>query len=597
MLLTLNHQDSPLLSDSQKQLVSQLTTQLSPLQQAWLSGYLAASCQQASVDTLTYAAGASAASAKLTLLYGSQTGNSRAIATDMAKVITAQGIAVTLLSMADYSVRQLKNEQWLVVVVSTHGEGEAPDDAIELHQFLGSNRAPKLDGLRYGVIALGDSSYEFFCQTGKDFDERLQKLGASAMLPRLDCDVDYQAEVNQWQQQLLSLLTELAGAKPSAVSVAVTSALSATAFSKAQPYQGQLLLNQKITGRHSSKDIRHIEIDLGESEISYQPGDALGVWFSNDLELVSEIVALGKLDGSALVQVGDSTVSVQQALLTQKELTQLTPATIAWWAQLSESKTLTALSDDKNQLRTYLATHQLADIMTEYPAAISAQALVDNLRALTPRLYSIASSQLEVGSEVHLTVAVVQDDRNGKARFGGASHFLAQSAGEQAIKIYVEANHNFRLPPNPDTKIIMVGPGTGVAPFRAFLQERAVSGVQGSAWLFFGNPHFEQDFLYQIEWQQYLKSGVLSRLDVAFSRDQAEKVYVQHRLLAQGAQVWQWLQEGAHFYVCGDEKRMAKDVHQALLSLVAEHGGLSSEQALQYVDNLRSQKRYQKDVY
>ncbi|MBV7314669.1 assimilatory sulfite reductase (NADPH) flavoprotein subunit [Shewanella sp. NIFS-20-20] len=596
MLLTEKDLPTPLLSEKQREQVSQLTAQLSPLQQAWLSGYLAASCQQAPATTEPGAVGVERP--QLTLLYGSQTGNGRGVATELAAAIREQGIDVSLVSMADYSVRQLKNEHWLVVVVSTHGEGEAPDDAIELHQYLASKRAPKLEKLNYGVIALGDSSYEFFCQTGKDFDERLQALGAKPIMARLDCDLDYHNDIRRWQDGLLEQLAALAhdSTAPSQGSRTPMAAIAA-GYSKQQPYQAELLLNQKITGRHSSKDIRHIEIDLGESGISYQAGDALGVWFNNAPELVDEIVALTGLKADDTVVIDGQSLPLATALLQHKELTQLTPATIHYLAELSHAAELMALTTDKQQMRAFILSHQLADVLVRYQVQPSAQGLVDALRNITPRLYSIASSQAEVESEVHLTVGVVADEREGKLRFGGASHFLASGIHGQAINVYVEPNHNFRLPADDHTKIIMVGPGTGIAPFRAFLQERANAGCTDTAWLFFGNPHFEQDFLYQTEWQSYLKSGVLARLDAAFSRDQADKIYVQHRLLEQGEQVWQWLQQGAHFYVCGDEKRMAKDVHQALLTLVERHGGLSAEQAQQYVDNLRSQKRYQKDVY
>ncbi|WP_110455936.1 assimilatory sulfite reductase (NADPH) flavoprotein subunit [Shewanella algidipiscicola] len=593
LLKALSSQASPL-SQGQVDKLKQLTSELTAVQLAWVGGYLSATAEAAGDNV----SAASAPEQTITLLYGSQTGNGRGIATDLAAKAQAQGYAVNLVSMADYKVRQLKQETLLLAVVSTHGEGEAPDDAIELHQFLASKRAPRLEQLNYAVLALGDSSYEFFCQTGKDFEQRLAALGAKSIVPLTECDVDYDVAASQWQQQVLTAVKPLISASSAnVVSIDGVSSATVATYTKQKPYSAEVLVSQKLTGRDSDRDVRHVEIDLADSGLSYQVGDALGVWFSNSDALVNEILSALSLDGTAQVTLADQSLSLFEALKDKRELTQLYPGLVQSWAQLSGDEALLVISEDRELTRQFLLHHQLADLVALYPVDITAFQLVELLRPITPRLYSIASSQAEVGDEVHLTVALVADEREGVARFGGASHFLATAAEGAAVKVYVEPNNHFRLPDNPETPVIMIGPGTGVAPFRAFMQERAVQGAAGESWLFFGNPHFEQDFLYQTEWQQYLKQGTLTRFDSAFSRDQAHKVYVQHRIAERGEALWQWLEKGAHLYVCGDAERMAKDVHQALLDVVQQYGGKDEETATAYLEQLRRDKRYQKDVY
>lgn len=598
LLKELSSLASPL-SQGQVEKLKQLTSELSAVQLAWVSGYLAATANAGQLAPVAQTQTAQT----VTILYGSQTGNGRGVAKALADKAQAQGYAVNLASMGEYNVRQLKQEAVLLLVVSTHGEGEAPDDAIELHKFLASKRAPKLDNLHYSVLALGDSSYEFFCQTGKDFDARLAALGAKSLLPLIECDVDYEAAAGQWHADVLEAVKPLIEtSSASVVSIGTAKAIGESEFTKQNPYSAEVLVSQKITGRGSDRDVRHVEIDLGDSGLTYQAGDALGVWFSNNEVLVDEVLAGLSLAADELVTLGTESLSLKQALVDKKELTQLYPGLVKAWAELSGSAELLALSEDKEQVRHFILKHQFADLVTQYPLSnnsvtLNAAKLLELLRPLTPRLYSIASSQSEVETEVHLTVALVEDERHGSARFGGASHFLASAQEGTQVKVYVESNKHFRLPENPETPVIMVGPGTGVAPFRAFMQERVAQGIQGDSWLFFGNPHFEQDFLYQTEWQQYLKNGDLSRIDVAFSRDQAHKIYVQHRIKEQGQALWQWLQNGAHLYICGDAERMAKDVHQALIEVAVEVGGLNTEAAEAYFETLRSDKRYQKDVY
>jgi len=587
--------------------LQQITQSYSPLQLAWASGYLAAKSEVSTVAGAVNAAVQSAPSATLTILFASQTGNAKGVASKVADAAKVAGIGVNLKNVADYKPKSLKNETHLLIVASTNGEGEAPDDAIEFHEFLGGKRAPKLPNLKYSVLSLGDSSYEFFCQTGKDFDERLAALGATAVAPRVDCDVDYDEDAKTWTTSIVESLKDELTAQDAGLASVVSLVGTATAgaeslYNKQKPYTAELIVSQKITGRDSAKDVRHVEIDLGESGLTYQAGDALGVYFDNDEALVDELLSALSLTGEEDVSLKKGEVSVKlavkDALIHELEITLTAPNFVEFWASHSGDDKLKSIASDKNAAREYAANHQIVDIVNGAPASIKAQDFVDALRKLTPRLYSIASSQSEVDEEVHLTVGLVRYENNGKTRQGGASGFLTNRLEEGGnVRVFIEHNDNFRLPQNPETPVIMIGPGTGVAPFRAFMQERDAMEATGDNWMFFGDQTFTQDFLYQVEWQGYLKSGLLTRMDVAFSRDQAQKIYVQDRLQENAAEVFAWLERGAHLYICGDANRMAKDVHTTLETIIEQQGGLSKEQAQDYLKSLRSAKRYQKDVY
>ena len=600
-----NSAPGAVLNDQQWNAITQAIAGLNRDQLTWVSGYAAgmAAAQGGVVAPAAQVASAPAGDAPtLTILYGSQTGNAKGVAAQCQAKAEEAGFNSKLVSMADYKPRSLKSETHVAVFVSTHGEGDAPDDAIELHEFLASKKAPKLASTKYAVLSLGDSSYEFFCQTGKDFDERLGKLGGQAIVERLDCDVDYEAEAEAWLNKLIESLkgdfsasTEVAVAAQTGAAV---QGVAAQTYTKKAPFKATLIDAQKITGRDSVKDIRHIEISLEDSGITYKPGDALGVWFKNAPSLVSEFVNVLSLNGDAEVVVAESTMTLTEALTSKLELTLSYPNFIKAYQAATGSEGLAALMEDKAQLRTYMAERQIIDIVRDHPGKLSEQQLVDALRPLTPRLYSIASSQAEVEEEVHLTVAHVDYEAFGHRHQGGASGFLCEYLEENGeVDVFVENNDNFRLPADPNTPVIMVGPGTGIAPFRSFMQERDAQEAEGKNWLFFGNPHFTQDFLYQVEWQGYVKDGLLDKITLAFSRDQEEKVYVQHRLLENGKEVYEWLEQGAHFYVCGDAMYMAKDVENALVAIIQEHGGKSEADAKAYVVELRKAKRYQKDVY
>ena len=573
---------------------------LSPEQARWISGYFAG------LDAgLLRAGGASTSSVavpqsrSLTILYGTETGNSRELAKGLAGAVGERGLVANIFDLSDYKVRQLKDEQDLLFIVSTYGEGDPPQPSVGFFEFLEGPRAPRLDGVRYSVLALGDSTYEKYCEAGKRIDRRLDELGAARISPRVDCDIDYDEPAAAWSAALVDLLVAEADVKPSAFAFAAPPTASIT-HDKRNPFPATILENIRVVGRHSTKETRHVELDLSGSGLSYQPGDALGLAASNDSRVVEELLDAIGVSGEIEVTVKKSSLSLASALSSRFEITIGSPRFIEQWAKLSgaqELQTLAAPDAAADRVR-FLEANHIVDIVRRFPVgAIDVDDLLAGLRPLQPRLYSIASSQAAVGDEAHLTVAPVRYELHGSQRGGVASTQIADrlEMGD-TVPVYVQENPHFRLPAD-DAPIIMVGPGTGVAPFRAFLQEREVRAATGRSWLFFGERNMRSDFLYQLELQQWLKEGVLTRLDVAFSRDGCDKVYVQHRMSEQARDLFAWLEDGAHFYVCGDEKAMARDVHDGLIRLIAEQGGLSEEGAHDYVARLAAEHRYQRDVY
>ncbi|HBY4198284.1 TPA: NADPH-dependent assimilatory sulfite reductase flavoprotein subunit [Klebsiella pneumoniae] len=575
------------------------TTDFTPTQLAWVSGYFWGVLNQQSGAAVAEPAPA-AEVPTITLISASQTGNARRVAEALRDDLLAAKLNVKLVNAGDYKFKQIAAEKLLVVVTSTQGEGEPPEEAVALHKFLFSKKAPKLDGTAFAVFGLGDTSYDFFCQSGKDFDNKLAELGAERLLDRVDADVEYQAAAAEWRARVVEALkarAPVAAPAQLATSGAVND-IHTSPYTKEAPLTATLSVNQKITGRNSEKDVRHIEIDLGDSGLRYQPGDALGVWYQNDPQLVKELVELLWLKGDEPVTVEGKTLPLSEALQWHFELTVNTATIVENYATLTRSESLLPLVGDKAQLQQYAAATPIVDMVRFSPTQLDAEALIGLLRPLTPRLYSIASSQAEVESEVHVTVGVVRYEIEGRARAGGASSFLADRVEEDGeVRVFIEHNDNFRLPANPETPVIMIGPGTGIAPFRAFMQQRAADGAQGKNWLFFGNPHFTEDFLYQVEWQSYVKEGLLTRIDLAWSRDQQQKIYVQDKLREQGAELWRWINDGAHIYVCGDANRMAKDVENTLLEVIAEYGAMDAEAADEFLSELRVERRYQRDVY
>ncbi|AYA38291.1 assimilatory sulfite reductase (NADPH) flavoprotein subunit [Hymenobacter oligotrophus] len=584
--------------------LQQLAGNLSEQQLLWLSGYFygryAATnggSQLAPAPAAATSEAAPAAGSRITVLYGSQTGNSKKVALQTVEAAKQRGLSATARDMNDYQPREIKGEQVLLVVVSTQGEGEPPVAAEELHQFLVSARAPKLPELRYAVLALGDRSYLQFCQTGKEFDERLAALGAQRIVPRVDCDVEYQAEAAQW---IASVLSALGGATAPAAASVNNEAPASTAveYSRQNPLAASVLEKIQLNGRGSEKETYHLELSLADSGLQYEPGDALSVVPTNSAALVEEVLRATQLEADAPVQLKGETLPLATALTERLELATLSRDVLERYALHQPQPALHELTTATDRLQTYLYGRDAADLLVDYPVELSAQQLVDTLRPLPARAYSISSSLLAHPDEVHLTVGAVRYEAHGRQKQGACSCYLADRIGiGDDVRVFVERNEYFKLPQNPSTDIIMVGAGTGVAPFRAFVEERAELEADGRNWLVFGNPHFTTDFLYQTEWQQHLKRGTLSKLNVAFSRDQKEKIYVHNRLLEYARDVYDWLENGAHFYVCGDKQRLAATVHKALVSVVQMEGGATLEEAEAYVRNLKKQRRYLEDVY
>jgi sulfite reductase (NADPH) flavoprotein alpha-component len=590
------HLSTPPLPGASLQQLHALLDGLSPAQIAWVSGYLAGVVHR---ERLPAAPSADSQAARLTVLYGSQTGNGREIAERLADDALSRGLRVRVLSMGEYRYRELSKEALLLLVVSTHGEGEPPDDAYALHDLLHSARAPRLERLCYAVLGLGDSSYDRFCQTARDFDERLAALGATRVIDRVDCDVDYRARVEDWSGTALDeAARRLPGARAQVVSLPdIHSGRARRACTKYSPGAARLTLRQRLTTQQAVADVRHLVLGVEPGTLSYRPGDALGVWFHNEPALVDAVLTASGLDGSSPVTLEGKELELAEALTTRLELTRLHPSTVRDWAAFAVDSPLPERVQEDGYLQDYIAARDIVDLLREFPGRPDARALAGLLQPLAPRLYSIASSQAEYEDEVHLTVGVVRYNDFGRDYLGGCSGYLAERLEEGAnASVYVSENPAFHLPDDGAAPIIMIGAGTGIAPFRAFLQQRALQGDPGPNWLIFGNRNFHQDFLYQTEWQRYRRSGLLNRVDLAFSRDTAHKVYVQDRVAGQAAEIYRWLEDGAHLYLCGSVS-MGQAVQGALEDAVCGQAGLTPPEARTYIENLRRQGRYHRDVY
>ena len=579
----------------------------------WISGYtagLAAATGNASWGASAGAVAATPTAAPptsdadapwvATVLYGSQTGNGRRIAEALGERLQARGLRVRVLRSGEYATRELARERRLLVVMSTHGDGDPPDDARPFTDFLFGRRAPQLPSLEFAVLGLGDSSYPKYCEIARRIDERLAELGAKRILERIDCDVDFESPASGWQSQV----TEWAGQLPQETGAppritVLRPVASLPAYGRERPFQAELLANQRITFGEGVRDTRHLELSLAGSGIRYEPGDALGVVAENPPQTVDAVLAAARLDGTQEVDRDGKRRTLAEWLTNGLEITLVTRPLIAKFAERGSHADLAALLQPGNEaaLRAFITSIQLADMLERYPADWDAGSLAGALRPLAPRLYSIASSAKEAEDEVHLTAARIDTGGGNSSRPGAATHFLATRAEGAAVPVYVEPNPRFRLPADPSSDVIMIGTGTGVAPFRAFVQERAATGARGRNWLIFGARHFARDFLYQLEWQRALKRGALTRIDLAFSRDQGRKVYVQQRIAEAGATIHAWLEGGATLYVCGDATHMAPDVHAALAGAIAKHGGHSMEAARERVDRLGADGRYLRDVY
>ncbi len=561
----------------------------------WASGYLAGLARSAVAGAAPAPQPAPASTADTwTVFYATETGNSRRVAESLAERSRSAGLGVELQDLRDYRPKALSKLSNAVFVVATHGVGEAPDGTELFFDFWFGERAPRLEQLNYSVLALGDSSYADFCAMGQALDERLRALGAKAVVERIDCDLDFDTPAAEWAGRVVEHAARTAKelAAPVAASAHLHAVPKVATPTREHPFSAEITLNQRITGRDSGKDVRHIELDLESSGLSYLPGDSLGVVPQNPAPLVEALLQAVKLDGATEVAVNDEQMELGAALAGHKEITVISRPLLETVARHHDE--LQEVLSNRDRLTEFFNTRQVIDLLADYPKPWEPQELVDALRRLTPRLYSIASCPDTNPGEAHLTVSVVRYEDFGRPHWGAASNFLI---GATEAPVFVEANDRFRLPADGDAPVVMVGAGTGVAPYRAFIEHRLEHGHKGDNWLVFGDRCFSSDFLYQLEWLRYRRDGVLTRMDVAFSRDQQEKVYVQHRLRERSRTLYEWLERGAHFYVCGDANKMAGDVHQALVDVVRKERGVSEDQAQEYVNAMKSARRYQRDVY
>jgi sulfite reductase (NADPH) flavoprotein alpha-component len=578
-------------------------------QRTWLNGFLAGLFARKESEE---GSGQSQTSARpqlpLRILFGSQTGTAEGLARRLAAQASESGFKTRVSEANGAAKLDWTGEQRLLVITSTYGDGDMPDNAQGFWDWLQTDEASVLRSLEFGVLALGDSSYEHFCAAGKKIDERLEQLGARRIHPRTDCDTDYEATAKDWMQGVLSSLksasTSLVSAKPSPVHEASEPAAEAVPevepFSRNNPYPATLLVNRLLTGEGSNKEIRHFEIALEGSGLVYEAGDALGVQASNCPALVDELLEALHCDGEeAVTSPRGGEVSLRKALSNHCDITKPGQELLRLVSEKNEVLRALMAPQKKADLKRWLWGREVIDLLFETPGLEIAPAeFVKLLKPLNPRLYSISSSPRFHSGQVHLTVSIVRHTSHGRVRKGVCSTFLADRvSGRVPVPVFIQPAHGFKLPASGETPIIMIGPGTGVAPFRAFLHERQAAGSKGRNWLFFGEQHASSDFYYREELEPMVRSGHLTRLSTAFSRDQTDKIYVQHRMLEEAAELWSWLEAGAHFYVCGDASRMAKDVDAALHRVIETAGGKTPEQAAEYLNTLKREHRYQRDVY
>ncbi len=564
-------------------------------QRSWLNGFLAGVFSDAS-GQLSLAGAVSEPKKPLLVLFGSQTGSAEGLAKKTAKAAEAQGFSARALSLEKYEAVEWLKESNVLLITSTYGDGEPPDMAQNFWNWLAAETAPKLANLRYSVLALGDTNYSAFCEFGKKCDLRFEQLGAQRVFERKDCDVEYEEPAAEWTSGVFAAL----GAGLSQATEPTSPQSPVPSHDRKNPFPSPLLKNVQLSLAGSAKDVRHFELGLAGSGLSYEVGDALGVFPSNCPALVSELLTTLGCDGEEAVKAGTAELPLRLALTQHYDITRPSNDLLAAAAKRAPGSELAALlaPERKEELKKWLYGREIIDVLLGLGQPFAAAEFVALLKKLAPRLYSISSSIKAHPDEVHLTVSAVRYAAHGRERRGVASTFLADRVNDiLRAPVFVQPSHGFKPPENPETAMIMVGPGTGIAPFRAFLEERQAIGARGRNWLFFGDQKRATDYLYEEQLEAWKKDGHLTRLDLAFSRDQAEKIYVQQRMTEAASELWAWLEAGAHFYVCGDASRMAKDVDAALHAACETAGGLSKEAAAAYVTKLKTDKRYQRDVY
>lgn len=550
-------------------------------QREWLNGYLSGLLEQfVSTETNTLP------TVPVTIIWGSQTGTAEGLASKFSKQGRNSGLEPTVIDASEYPFEQLTSEQHLLIITSTYGEGEPPDNFTAFYEALHAEDAPKLNNLKYSVLSIGDSSYPDFCQCGIDIDHRLQALGASTITPRIDCDLELDDDFATWSNNIITSLGQAASEKTED---------EPTGYDKKNPFTSKVLHNTNLNAQESEKATHHLELCLKDSGLSYEAGDALGIYPVNSSDLVQNILDTLPFDGTEILP---GNITLRETLTNDYEIRNLTLPLLKTWAETSGDKELISISNDKKAASNFIWGRDIIDLLLTYPIRFDTpEAFLALLKKLTPRLYSISSSPKAHPDEVHITVGLVQYTSNGLERKGVCSSYLAENSTEHPPRVFVHTNKAFRPPTNPYAPMIMVGPGTGIAPFRAFLEERRATEAPGKNWLFFGNPHIATDYLYQDELESFQKNGYLHQLTTAFSRDQENKIYVQDLMLEHSKELFEWLQADAHFYVCGDASRMAKDVDTALHKIIEAEGNLSPEETADYIKNMKSEKRYCRDVY
>jgi sulfite reductase (NADPH) flavoprotein alpha-component len=568
--------------DEEIELLNRVVGPASPTQRSWLAGFLAG--VEATQGAAAQTAAPPVAAEPLTIVFASESGNSERLAADLAKAARKNGLKPSVIDMADLNLAALPKAKRLVVIAATWGEGEPPARATRVYGELIGADAPRLDGVEFGVLALGDTAYAEFCAIGKAIDERLEALGGKRVVDRVDCDLDFAAPSADWIGRAVKALTPPAPVHGTVIEVDFG---KPGAAAKPEIVEAEIVEHIDLNSSRSDKETIHLVLGFEGGAPAYEPGDSLDVYADNDPVEVDELLAAAKLTGDP---------ALRTELIASRDIYTLSIKNLEAYAGLTGLQSVKALIDG-GKAREWIAGRQLIDLVTEFPATLNAEQLRAITRPLAPRAYSIASARRENPDEVHLLVSAVRYDSHGRARKGVASNFVAErrKRGDR-VRVKVRPNRHFALPA-PERDIIMVGPGTGVAPFRAFVQERRATAAKGRNWLFFGDRNFTHDFLYQLEWQEALKDGALMRMDVAFSRDQPEKAYVQDRIWQRRREVIEWLDGGASFYVCGDAKAMAKDVRAALVRAYADAKSLSPEAAEQAVLQLERDKRYLTDTY
>lgn len=595
------------LDNNQLNQLNQLLGNLNTDQKLWLGGYLTGLNQgtqtllqllnNGSISTQAALSKKTNPESTLNILFGTRSGNAKKLALKASKKASEMGIETNLIDLNEYEPKKLKKEKNILVIVSTDGEGEPPIAAEEFYNYLYSKKAPKLEGVNFSVLALGDKTYQHFCKIGKDIDQRLAELGASRVFDRIDCDLDFEADSTEWISNNLVIQKDLLGTSESTEIPISAPFGNVEVATKESPYNSMVFDKILLNGRGSSKKTWHFEFNIEDSGIQYSPGDSLGIFCKNKNELVDLYLSELGLDESIKVNTFDGEQTLREALTSKYEISRIVPVVVKNFAESTNIEKLKVLATDATELEKYCYGKDLLDLKKDFDLNVTAQDLVNNLLKLQPRLYSIASSYNANPDEIHITVAQVEYKTDKRERLGVCSNYLANLDEDGEAQIFIDENISFRLPEDPLIPIIMIGAGTGVAPYRAFLQERALSDVKGKNWLFFGERNFTSDFIYQTEWQRYKKNGLLTHIDVAFSRDQEEKIYVQHKLLQKSKDVYKWIQDGAHIYLCGDKNTMARDVKKALIDIFIKEGGFSEGSAEDYFRKLRRDKQFQEDVY